>query len=161
MTTSDIAQLLADIERAGDTVPPSWPLSSTIAVNPLAGFEDRPFAQGVVEGADLFGGRGLLTLADSGIKGNAEYIAWTKAYHAALGPAMARPLKLWTLDSAYVGFRYGFYSYLADCGFNGFPLIVELANHMSRADAEWLRDNPGPIGRALAGTATYFLMFLT
>ena len=64
MTTSDIAQLLADIERAGDTVPPSWPLSSTIAVNPLAGFEDRPFAQGVVEGADLFGGRGLLTLAD-------------------------------------------------------------------------------------------------
>ena len=73
MTTSDIAQLLADIERAGDTVPPSWPLSSTIAVNPLAGFEDRPFAQGVVEGADLFGGRGLLTLADaSAISGRSK-----------------------------------------------------------------------------------------
>ena len=93
---------------------------------------------------------GLLTLADSGIKGNAEYIAWTKAYHAALGAAMGRPLKLWTYDQDYVGFRYGFYGYLANNGFRGWPLIVELANHQSRADAEWLRDNPGPIGRALA-----------
>ena len=93
---------------------------------------------------------GLLTLADSGIKGNAEYIAWTKAYHAALGAAMGRPLKLWTYDQDYVGFRYGFYSYLANNGFRGWPLIVELANHQSRADAVWLRDNPGPIGRALA-----------
>jgi uncharacterized protein YbcC (UPF0753/DUF2309 family) len=64
MTTSDVEPLLADIERAGATVPPSWPLSSTIAVNPLAGFEDRPFAQGVEAGADLFGGRGLLTLEE-------------------------------------------------------------------------------------------------
>ena len=94
---------------------------------------------------------GLLTLADYAIRDREGYVPWTKAYHAALGPAMGRPLKLWTYDQDYVGFRYGFYSYLANNGFHGWPLIVELANHESRADAAWLRDNRGPIGRALAG----------
>lgn len=64
MTTPDPAGLLADVARAAETVPPSWPLSSTIAVNPLAGFEDRPFEEAVGAAADLFGGRAVLSLAE-------------------------------------------------------------------------------------------------
>ncbi len=108
----------------------------------------------ILNHSDACGSRpaGLLTLADYAIRDREGYAPWTKAYHAALGAAMGRPLKLWTYDQSYVGFRYGFYSYLANNGFHGWPLIVELANHESRADAEWLRDNPGPIGRALAAS---------
>lgn len=57
---SDVAQLVADATRA---VPPMWPLESAIAVNPLAGFEDRPFAAAVEDAATLFGARRTLPFA--------------------------------------------------------------------------------------------------
>ncbi len=61
---TDLEPILDDVARAGDVVAPSWPLSSTIAVNPIAGFEDRPFADAIAAAAALFGGRGLLSLAE-------------------------------------------------------------------------------------------------
>lgn len=54
---SDVAELVAEAARA---VPPMWPLESAIAVNPLAGFEHRPFAAAVEEAATLFGARRTL-----------------------------------------------------------------------------------------------------
>jgi N-acetylmuramoyl-L-alanine amidase len=93
---------------------------------------------------------GLLSLADYAIRDRSGYVMWTKAFHKTLAAAMGRPEKLWTYDQSYMHFRYGFYSYLADCGFNGFPLIVELANHECYADAVWLRDNASMIGKAIA-----------
>lgn len=52
-----IARLVAEAAAA---VPPVWPLESAIAVNPLAGFEDLPFARAVEQGAALFGARPTL-----------------------------------------------------------------------------------------------------
>jgi hypothetical protein len=46
------------IERAAATVGSAWPLHSFVTANPLAGFEDQPFAEAVQEGAKFFGGRG-------------------------------------------------------------------------------------------------------
>lgn len=54
--------LLRAIDEAARVVAPSWPLSTTIAVNPLAGFEDRPFIEGLAEASRLFGTRGLLSV---------------------------------------------------------------------------------------------------
>lgn len=51
----------ADVHRAGAVVAPSWPLSSTIAVNPLSGFEHLPFAAAIATASELFGTRGYLT----------------------------------------------------------------------------------------------------
>jgi len=46
----------AQIERAAESVGPVWPLHSFVTANPLAGFEDRPFAEAVQRGAELFDG---------------------------------------------------------------------------------------------------------
>jgi len=46
------------IERAIDSVGSAWPLHSFVTANPLAGFEDRPFAEAVSRGERRFGGRG-------------------------------------------------------------------------------------------------------
>jgi uncharacterized protein YbcC (UPF0753/DUF2309 family) len=46
------------IERAAESVGEAWPLHSFVTANPLAGFEDRPFAEAVREGERLFGARG-------------------------------------------------------------------------------------------------------
>ena len=59
LTRTEVAGLVA---LAARTVPPIWPLESAIAVNPLAGFEDRPFAQAVREAAAQFGARQSLPL---------------------------------------------------------------------------------------------------
>ena len=60
--TDPMDGLRADVAAAGAVVAPSWPLSSTIAVNPLSGFEDQTFAAALAEGAARFGARGHLTL---------------------------------------------------------------------------------------------------
>ena len=60
LTRTEIAGLVA---LAARTVPPLWPLESAIAVNPLAAFEDMPFEAAVRQGADLFGARQSLPLA--------------------------------------------------------------------------------------------------
>ena len=59
LTRTEVAGLVA---LAARTVPPMWPLESAIAVNPLAGFEDRPFKDAVKEAAALFGARESLPL---------------------------------------------------------------------------------------------------
>jgi len=64
MDSIEMNRLREDLERATTVVAPSWPLSSIIAVNPLAGFEDRPFEQALVDGGRLFGSRGHLSLAE-------------------------------------------------------------------------------------------------
>lgn len=56
---AEVAELVAEAARA---VPPLWPLSSAIAVNPLTLFEDRPFAEALRTGADLFGARPTLPM---------------------------------------------------------------------------------------------------
>ena len=53
-----------DLVSAATVVAPQWPLSSTVAVNPLAGFEDRWFDEALHDAALLFGARGRLTDAD-------------------------------------------------------------------------------------------------
>ena len=60
LTRTEVASLVA---LAARTVPPIWPLESAIAVNPLAGFEDLPFEQAVKRGAERFGARRNLPLA--------------------------------------------------------------------------------------------------
>jgi uncharacterized protein YbcC (UPF0753/DUF2309 family) len=54
-SSSDQTDIEALIVGAGRIVPPLWPLESAIAVNPLAGFEHRPFEEAVGEAAALFG----------------------------------------------------------------------------------------------------------
>ena len=46
------------IEEAADAVGPVWPLHSFVTVNPLAGFEDRPFHEAVRAGERLFSANG-------------------------------------------------------------------------------------------------------
>lgn len=60
LTRTEAAGLVA---LAARTVPPLWPLESAIAVNPLAGFEDLPFADAVSAAAARFGARESLPLA--------------------------------------------------------------------------------------------------
>lgn len=58
----EMTRLRIAVERAARTVPPFWPLDGAIAVNPLAGFEDLPFAEAVRAGAARFGARSGLSL---------------------------------------------------------------------------------------------------
>ena len=62
LRTDLLADLLADVARAAQVVAPSWPLSGTIAVNPLSGMEHLPFRTALERAGTLFGARGLLTL---------------------------------------------------------------------------------------------------
>ena len=59
LTRTEVAGL---VSLAARTVPPMWPLESAIAVNPLAGFEDRPFNDAVAAAAQRFGARSSLPL---------------------------------------------------------------------------------------------------
>lgn len=56
------AEVAAMVALAARTVAPLWPLESAIAVNPLTGFEDLPFAQGVAKAAARFKARETLPL---------------------------------------------------------------------------------------------------
>ena len=58
----DLHSLREDVARAARVVAPSWPLSSTIAVNPLSGFEHLHFDDARRYASALFGARGHLTL---------------------------------------------------------------------------------------------------
>ena len=58
----DVDTLHQDVARAKTVVAPSWPLSSTIAVNPLSGFEHLHFDDARRFASALFGARGRLTL---------------------------------------------------------------------------------------------------
>lgn len=60
----DVGTLHQDVARAKTVVAPSWPLSSTIAVNPLSGFEHRHFEDARRFASALFGARGHLTLCE-------------------------------------------------------------------------------------------------
>lgn len=55
--TTDRARTDVLIAPAARTVPPLWALSGAIAVNPLAGLEQRPFADALRDGARLFDAR--------------------------------------------------------------------------------------------------------
>jgi len=46
------------IDKAASTVGSVWPIHSFVTANPLSGFEDMPFSEGVAQAADLLGGRG-------------------------------------------------------------------------------------------------------
>lgn len=61
LTRTEAAGLVA---LAARTVPPLWPLESAIAVNPLAGFEELPFADAVHAAAARFGARDGLPLGE-------------------------------------------------------------------------------------------------
>ena len=78
MTNDPTARVLHDLDVAATAIAPQWPLSSTVAVNPLAGFEDRPFDDAVGDAAQWFGARGRLTEAD---------------YRAAWPPGGSRPTR--------------------------------------------------------------------
>ncbi len=56
------ARLRADVALAARILATSWPLESFIAVNPLAGLEDRPFTEAVRVAEEAFGARGTLSL---------------------------------------------------------------------------------------------------
>lgn len=56
-------QVAGLVALAARRVAPLWPLESAIAVNPLAGFEELPFAQAVAEASSLFGAHRTLPLA--------------------------------------------------------------------------------------------------
>ncbi len=64
MINTDVDALRQDVARAATVVAPSWPLSSTIAVNPLSGFEYLRFDDARRNASALFGARGHLTLAE-------------------------------------------------------------------------------------------------
>jgi len=51
------------VQIASQVVAPLWPLESPIAVNPLAGFEDLPFADAIGRAGGLFGARAGMALA--------------------------------------------------------------------------------------------------
>ena len=55
------ATLQKCIDDAAETVAPAWPLHSFVTVNPLSGFEDRPFHEAVANAEDVLGGRGYPT----------------------------------------------------------------------------------------------------
>lgn len=55
------ARLRADVTLAGRVLATSWPLSTFIAINPLAGLEDRPFGAAVDQMGELLGARGTLS----------------------------------------------------------------------------------------------------
>lgn len=66
MTSTTIDALDDDVAAASAVVAPSWPLSSTIAVNPLSGFEHLPFADALTEAGNRFGARGHLSAHEFG-----------------------------------------------------------------------------------------------
>lgn len=55
------ARLRAEVALASVIVAPHWPIESFIAVNPLGGLEDVPFAAALARAGDVFGARGTLT----------------------------------------------------------------------------------------------------
>lgn len=95
LDTGAQADLAAHVDEAARAIAPLWPLESAIAVNPLSGFEHMPFEAALREGAELFGARTTLPLAQwrtLHAEGRIDDIALRKAIVATLGgldPAFA------------------------------------------------------------------------
>jgi uncharacterized protein len=53
-------RLVADITAAGQVLAQAWPIETFIAVNPLGGFENKPFGEAIQEAGELLGARGTL-----------------------------------------------------------------------------------------------------
>ena len=64
MTNASLLRLRDDVDLASEVVAPSWPLSSVIAVNPLAGLEGLPFADAIGRAEALFGARSVLSVGE-------------------------------------------------------------------------------------------------
>ncbi|GAA1441099.1 MULTISPECIES: DUF2309 domain-containing protein [Nocardiopsidaceae] len=56
-TATSAAEVRAVVADAAAFLAPTWPLADFIAVNPLSGLVDRPFADAAIAAADLFGAR--------------------------------------------------------------------------------------------------------
>ena len=56
------ARLVADVANAGSIAAPYWPLTTFVAVNPLGGLADRPFAEATAAARGWFGARTHLPL---------------------------------------------------------------------------------------------------
>lgn len=57
LSASDRGRLVADVVNAGSIVAPYWPLTAFVAVNPLGGLTDLPFAEATAAARDWFGAR--------------------------------------------------------------------------------------------------------
>ena len=62
LSPSERSRLVADVATAGSIAAPYWPLTAFVAVNPLGGLTDRPFAEATTIARDWFGARTHLPL---------------------------------------------------------------------------------------------------
>ncbi len=62
LTPTDRARLVADVANAGSIAAPYWPLTAFVAVNPLGGLTELPFAEATAAARDWFGARTHLPL---------------------------------------------------------------------------------------------------
>ena len=62
LSPADRSRLGADVANAGSIAAPYWPLTAFVAVNPLGGLTDLPFAQATAAARDWFGARTHLPL---------------------------------------------------------------------------------------------------
>ncbi len=63
LSPSDRGRLVADVATAGSIAAPYWPLTAFVAVNPLGGLTDLPFAEATAAARGWFGARTHLPLA--------------------------------------------------------------------------------------------------
>jgi uncharacterized protein YbcC (UPF0753/DUF2309 family) len=86
MNRSARTRLRALVALAADAIAPAWPLDTFVAVNPLLGFEDRPFDEATLQAAELFRARTLPGTAapppwdESVERVNERLGAWLAAY---------------------------------------------------------------------------------
>ena len=75
--TSNFSAARNMVDAVWKHIAPTWPLRSLIAVNPLAGFENLPFEEGLRQGQAYFGQKDLPT----GMKDvNRQTIKWLQAF---------------------------------------------------------------------------------
>lgn len=63
LSRSERGRLVADVATAGSIAAPYWPLTAFVAVNPLGGLTDLPFAEATAAARGWFGARTHLPLA--------------------------------------------------------------------------------------------------
>ncbi len=73
LTSTERARLVADVANAGSIAAPYWPLTAFVAVNPLGGLTELPFAEATAAAQAWFGARTHLPLAAY----RAEYVRGT------------------------------------------------------------------------------------
>ncbi len=62
LSATDRSRLVADVANAGSIAAPYWPLTAFVAVNPLGGLTDLPFAEATASARGWFGARTHLPL---------------------------------------------------------------------------------------------------